>query len=696
MQIKTAHQLELPVTLRKKLENYRRRVWLVKLAEGILAGIFGLILSYLLVFVLDRFWDTTAAVRLLLLLVGVTGCVIWLPVKWHRWVWRTRRLEQAARLLRHRFPRVGDQLLGIVELAHNALEQERSESLCRAAMRQVEQEVRTYDFRGAVPHPRHRHWAWAAAIVFSLATTGLFLVPAAATNALARWLFPWRHTERYTFAQLQQLPSQIYVPYAEPFLIRARLAEQSVWLPERGRAQYGDQLPVPAPREQAGYRFSLPPQKEPADLTISVGDARQKIRIDPTSRPELIQIIARVELPEYLQYPTELVQDVRSGTLSLVRGSRFQLSATATRVLDQAFLGSEQVPTSGTQFDIPAQLVTESRNLELHWRDGIGLQCKSPFHLQLRAVEDEMPTLTCSKLQREQVVQSTDVLTFEVAAHDDFGVKTIGVEWQGIKDPLRNPHPTTGEQAVAAGSPESRDLTAHVTYSAQQLKIPPQSLEVRVFVVDYLPDRPRVYSPTYVIHVLTPEEHAIWLTQQLRKWLQQANEVYEQEQRLFQANQSLRALSPEELDQPDTRRRIAEQASAEQNNARKLTAVTDSGEKLIEKAMQNDQFNVATLEDWAEMLKSLKDIAQRRMPSVADLLTDAAGREAAATKLIHHSSRQNRRRKWARIEIHDPHLPNRPRRANRPTFPPWAMWNRGSMNWTNRLRNRITARASLP
>ena len=44
---------------------------------------------------------------------------IGLPVKWHRWVWRQRRLEDAARLLRRTFPRLGDQLLGIVELAHH-------------------------------------------------------------------------------------------------------------------------------------------------------------------------------------------------------------------------------------------------------------------------------------------------------------------------------------------------------------------------------------------------------------------------------------------------------------------------------------------------------------------------------------------------------------------------------------------------
>ena len=45
----------LPPDLELKLAKFRRRVWVVKLAEGVLAAIFGIALSYLLVFVLDRF-----------------------------------------------------------------------------------------------------------------------------------------------------------------------------------------------------------------------------------------------------------------------------------------------------------------------------------------------------------------------------------------------------------------------------------------------------------------------------------------------------------------------------------------------------------------------------------------------------------------------------------------------------------------
>jgi hypothetical protein len=153
----------LPAILETKLSDFRRRVWVVKLAEGLLAALFGIALSYLLVFILDRFFETPGSIRLCILVAGTVTLGLGLPLKWHQWVWRQRRLEDAARLLRGKFPRLGDQLLGIVELArmdNRALG--RSDRLVEAAMAQAADAVKDQDFTDAVPHARHRQWGWAA------------------------------------------------------------------------------------------------------------------------------------------------------------------------------------------------------------------------------------------------------------------------------------------------------------------------------------------------------------------------------------------------------------------------------------------------------------------------------------------------------------------------------------------------------
>ncbi|NIP93909.1 MAG: hypothetical protein GWO24_10840, partial [Akkermansiaceae bacterium] len=53
-----SRQAELPASLKGQLVAFRGQLWKVKVAEAILAGFFGLLFSYLLVFGLDRLWAT--------------------------------------------------------------------------------------------------------------------------------------------------------------------------------------------------------------------------------------------------------------------------------------------------------------------------------------------------------------------------------------------------------------------------------------------------------------------------------------------------------------------------------------------------------------------------------------------------------------------------------------------------------------
>jgi hypothetical protein len=625
------HRIDLPDAMRSKLESFRRRLWWVKIGEGILAGLVGLMLSYAVVFVLDRFWDTPTFVRTTLLVVGSLGLGLAFPLKFHRWVWRTRQLEQVARILRHKLPRLGDQLLGIVELAHADIDEEKcSTALLQAAVNQVGRDIAKRDFKDAVPRPRLRTWGYAAAAMAAIVAAAFLIVPAAGKNALLRWLAPWMDTERYTFAQLDQLPDTMIVPYAEDFTLDTKLAESSVWSPGTASAQYGTQDAIRSELADGKYSFHFPPQKDADAIKVSVGDARKSVSVEPTTRPELSDIEARVALPAYLQYASGQVKDVRGGTLSLVKGSLVSYTGTATRPISAATLNGQPVSSEGSTIRTVEQAVLESSAHELTWRDNLGLSGKKPLVISVKAIDDASPSISCSDLAFEQVILDEEVLSFEIKATDDFGVKIVGMEWAGIESATRNPHPAKGEKVLVGGEPEKRDLPVSATFSAKREGIEPQSLRLRMYTTDYLPERKRVYSPTYVVHVLSPEEHAIWLTRQLERWFHHAQEVYENEQMLHQANIELRAMTAEQMDQPENRRRVENQAAAETSNAKRLESVSSAGEQLLRQAMRNDQFNVPTLEAWAAMLNSLKDISQRRMPSVADLLGQGAKAAASA------------------------------------------------------------------
>jgi hypothetical protein len=69
---------------------------------------------------------------------------------------------------------------------------------------------------------------------------------------------------------------------------------------------------------------------------------------------------------------------------------------------------------------------------------------------------------------------------------------------------------------------------------------------------------------------------------------------------------------------------LARQADRERANGRRLANLVRSGEGLLKEAMRNKEIGVGHLDQWAEMMKVLKEISENRMPTVADLLKQAS------------------------------------------------------------------------
>ena len=615
--------LPIPPNLKRKLEAFQSRLWSIKIAEGALAGLAGLGISYLLIFVLDRIFDTHSAVRAFILFAGFAIPALWLPLRWHHWVYQQKSLEQIARLLRRKFPRLGDELLGIVELSHSSSETN-SRALVEAAMEQVDKRIASRELDDAVPDNHYRTWLTGAFSVIFLSAALTLLVSDAAKNALNRWVSPWKSVDRYTFAQLEQFPQKVIVPYAENFNLTPSLAESTVWKPDHASAKLPSKTKLRAYREDGVYRFDVPPQKEESLLGVRVGDEFQKVQVTPLPRPELISIEASLRLPDYLRYSTDPILPIRGGRLSVVEGSQASFRGTTSRELAFASAEGNSASIEGASFATEPVPVEEPFTRTLKWTDIHGLQSKSPLVLEVNPVPDKAPNVFAQQMIDKKIVLPDEVITFDISAADDFGLKSLGLQWWGVADPVTNPDPVTGEKPVAAGDPEVRSLESTATFSAAREGIEPQTLQLRAFAEDFLPNRERSYSPTFVLHILSHEDHASWLTQEFAKWFRNAREVYEREQQLHEANRALRKLSADELDQPDNRRRLNEQASAESMNGRRLDLLTNNGRDLVKEAAKNDEFDAERLESWATMMRSLDDIAKQRMPSISNLLQQAA------------------------------------------------------------------------
>ena len=81
--------LALPEGLRRQLDAFRRTVWTIKAIEAFCGALFGVLVAWLVLFLLDRVSDTPAAVRWMLFAAAVASCAA-IPVAFHRWIWSQR------------------------------------------------------------------------------------------------------------------------------------------------------------------------------------------------------------------------------------------------------------------------------------------------------------------------------------------------------------------------------------------------------------------------------------------------------------------------------------------------------------------------------------------------------------------------------------------------------------------------------
>ncbi len=146
--------VKLPPQLVRQLRTFRRRLRTVKMLEAVcLAGI-AVILSYALLYLSDRLWETPPAVGWLLFFIAVSGLAVFIPWWSFRWVWQRRTEAQLARLISRTDAALGDRLLGVIELdSEKHGRQYSSEKLKEAAMEQVAREVSARDLTANIPRP---------------------------------------------------------------------------------------------------------------------------------------------------------------------------------------------------------------------------------------------------------------------------------------------------------------------------------------------------------------------------------------------------------------------------------------------------------------------------------------------------------------------------------------------------------------
>lgn len=641
---KTPVEIPMPESLRRQLDAFRRRLWRTKIAEAVLAGIFGLLFSFLLVFALDRIWQTPGLLRLAILIGGTSLAAVFAPLWLHRWVWGHRRENQLARLIAKRFPGLGDRLLGVVELQGQVEDADTlSPRLRAAAMERVAEEASKRQLEGALPASRHGRWTLAVVAGLLVGTAAFVVAPKAGMSSLKRWLMPLSSSPRYTFTALEGVPEILVVPQGEAFTLDVKLAADSEWQPAEGVARYGRQDPVAAALAEGSYRFDFPAQTENGTVRLEIGDAKHAIEVRPTLRPSISRVYADLSYPDYLQLPDHEV-DLGSGVLSAVQGSKVEIRAEATRDLASASYGPLRaegtedreggaMTVTGTKAATPPLEVAEKGfTVPIAWSDVLGLRGEDGFEVRVDALADEAPGIYIQGIQRQHVMLAEETVDFEVLSEDDFGIRKIGLEWSGEFTRATDEVPAKGELKLVDGGPAMNRLSGPAAFSPAAFNITPQKLTLRAWSEDYLPGRPRSYSEPVTLFVLTHDEHAQMLKTQFDRAISELEDLARKERGLFEENQRLEKLDPEALQTEENRKRLEAQEDGEKQQTERMEDLAKKMQELFKDSARNGSIDKETLKKMADAMQSMKELSEKDMPEVQGKLGEAQDQKSTAEK----------------------------------------------------------------
>ncbi|MDA1043627.1 MAG: hypothetical protein O3C57_00225 [Verrucomicrobia bacterium] len=226
-------EFALPAALQKQLAEFEKRLLRTETIVAVCGGATALVIAFGIVFVSDRFWDTSAWVRALIALGSAITLLAFFWIWFRAWVIRRRDSRELARLVQRKYRRMGDRLLGAVELSEPISDSpgNMSPALRRAAIQQVSEEARGYSFKDAVDTRTSSHFKLALAGLGIVLVTISVLYPEAGRNALRRWLRPLSEVPRYTFVNVTGFPKSIIVPHGEDFALAGQIDPASKWMP---------------------------------------------------------------------------------------------------------------------------------------------------------------------------------------------------------------------------------------------------------------------------------------------------------------------------------------------------------------------------------------------------------------------------------------------------------------------------------
>lgn len=642
--------LEISPDLRAQFQRLERRLWWVDSSVAVCGAASSLLVSYLVLFLSDRFWNTAGTLRLLLSAAGWGGALYFAWGWLKHWIWRPRDLRALANVVQRHYRRLGDRLLGIVELADPRCRPGNvSTELCRAAIRQVSAEALSLDFRQAVATRKPRLYALASLWIVVVVIGPWMLVPEASRNAFARWIWPGATVPRYTFIRLEEVPSPLVVAHGEPFEIACSVQWHRLWQPRIASCRVADQAPFRVSVVGNRVVFPIPGQTKPSELTLKLGDVTRQVKVNPVLRPALKSLSAKIQWPAYLQHP-DTEQNIPKGAVSFLEGSQVAFHGQVTRTLTTVAMRWDtgqnsdlqsrdiEVKTEGDFFSTKWLPVPGPARAAFVWRDEWGLTSAAPWILTLQSHADQPPAVECPDQASAVAILEEEILDVKAVAQDDYGLRDLAMAWECRRRQETNLL-ASDVASVSIGSPLANNLEGTFRFSPALLNLPADTVVTLCAVAhDYYPDRAPSESAAYRVFILSREEHARLIQQELERLMAELEDITRRQGDVKEAGGELQRAGPETLASNEAAQRLSNQAREQEALSDKLRQLSERASATIREALRNKSIPTSLLEEWARHAEAMRHLASQFMPQAARALAtarqNASDRQAALEEAL--------------------------------------------------------------
>ena len=625
--------IEIPERLAELLSRFGRAQWRGLIKRRLAMGGLFICAVFMACCVVERLQAIPALVRAVIL-IGIVCVALFQLLQILIWPLRHRGLMAlASRFAQHQHDSqhadFADRLFGAIELSQNPRELARSKDLCQASLHRLDQQAGPLDdrlFDDSSPS------IWRRGLVAFLLGSLLCIaaMPAACWNTTQRVLLPWQSIERYTFVAKPSLPAIVHVPVGETSSWSLQLPSGGRWIPAtatltgEGWSQSAE-LVTGGDEQLAGrYPFEIPGLQQPSELTVRVGDLQITQRFSPASRPVLKSLDAEVCLPNYLQLADQdpcLKTTIDDGVFALVKGASASVLATFSKPLSHATVNGKTIAVTGDRLEIP---VDGQDEILVDWVDELGIAVAEPLLITVDRFDDRLPALQVTHDPIDQRVLDSQPLEFRLLAEDDFRVREVTLHWRSADQKgQRVLGPAQRLTVTSLSNDQPVRLPLQAVFQASAMHAPNGLVELQFSIADDHPGHHPVFSQPIELQVLSANDHAIWLSNQLERWQQSALDLRDQELQLFQRNQTLYSQPAHRRD-ADWAEQVFRQAREETINARQLRQVAAEGKRLLQMAARNQRVEVQELETLATSVSALNKMANQQMPEVSKLLKQAA------------------------------------------------------------------------